>query len=103
MRNEIFIEAYARKICDFNYNKEAREKVIKYQPMNNLYIDECINTWHPEVVQRLPSIKKAYQNDQRILEIISLYEKTFFFQGAMEHFKTLVPYDSEVVLAHNDA
>lgn len=60
MRNEIFIEAYARKICDFNYNKEAREKVIKYQPMNKLYIDECFNTWHPEVVQRLPSIKKAY-------------------------------------------
>lgn len=79
MRNEIFIEAYARKICDFNYNKEAREKVKKYQPMNKLYIDECFNTWHPEVVQRLPSIKKAYQNDQRILEIISLYEKTFFF------------------------
>ena len=60
MRNDLFIEAYARKICNFNYNKEAREKVIKYLPMDKLYIDECFNKWHPEVVQRLPSIKKAY-------------------------------------------
>ena len=41
MRNEIFIEAYARKICDFNYNVEARKKVVKYLPMTKLYIDEC--------------------------------------------------------------
>jgi hypothetical protein len=103
MRNEIFIEAYARKICDFNYNKAAREKVSKYLPMSKLYIDEVFNKWHPEVVQRLPSIKEAYKHDQRILDIIKIYESTFFFEGAIEHFKKIVPYDSEIVLAHNDA
>jgi hypothetical protein len=103
MRNEIFIESYARKICDFNYNVEARKKVEKYLPMTKLYIDECFDTWHPEVIKRLPSIRKAYESNKRIQGILDEYEKTFLFEGAVDHFKKLVPYDSEVVLAHNDA
>jgi hypothetical protein len=103
MRNEIFIEAYARKICDFNYNVEARKKVEKYLPMTKLYIDECFDTWHPEVIKRLPNIRKAYESNKQIQGILDVYEKTFLFEGAIENFKKLVPYDSEVVLAHNDA
>jgi hypothetical protein len=37
MRNDIFMEAYAKKICDFNHNQKAREKVLKYLPMSKWY------------------------------------------------------------------
>ena len=30
MRNEIFMELYAKKICDFNYNEDIRKRVLKY-------------------------------------------------------------------------
>jgi uncharacterized protein (DUF2164 family) len=32
MRNPIFIEAYARKMCDFNYNQKLRDTVARYIP-----------------------------------------------------------------------
>lgn len=40
MRNEIYMKAYAEKICDFNYNEKLRERVLKYQPMTEIYIDK---------------------------------------------------------------
>jgi hypothetical protein len=42
MRNDIFMEVYARKICDFNQNQKARERVLKYLPIDKLYVDDNI-------------------------------------------------------------
>jgi len=103
MRNDIFMEAYARKICDFNHNQKAREKVLKYLPMSKLYVDENINTWLPELIENFPQIREAYKAHQDILDILSHFEKTFLFPGCQEYFHKLVPRDSEIVLAHNDA
>ena len=103
MRNDIFMEAYARKIGDFNHNQKARERVLKYVPMSKLYVDENIDAWLPEVIEKLPQIRAAYSKHPDILEILEHFEKTFLFEGCQAFYRSLVPRDSEIVLAHNDA
>jgi hypothetical protein len=103
MRNDIFMEAYAKKICDFNHNQKAREKVLKYLPMSKLYFDEVINVWLPELIQKYPSIRQAYTHHPDILKTLDTFEKTFMYPGVSEYFQKLIPRDSEIVLAHNDA
>lgn len=103
MSNPIFLDAYGEKICDFNYNPKLRERVLKYLPMDKLYVDRVIQEWHPEVVGRLPIIREKYAGQENILRIIKEFEDTFLFPGAPEHFEKLLPRDSEIVLAHNDA
>ena len=71
MRHDIFLEAYARKICDFNHNKKTRERVLKYLPVDKLHIDEVLNQWLPDVNQKLPEIKEAYKAHPDILSIIA--------------------------------
>ena len=97
------MEAYARKICDFNHNQKARERVLKYLPMTKLYVDENINKWLPELIEKLPEIRVAYKAHPDILKILTDFDKTFLFPGCQEYFNKLVPRDSEIVLAHNDA
>ncbi len=49
MRNEIFMDLYAEKICDFNYNVLGREKVEKYLPRTSLYGYMFLDNWAPDV------------------------------------------------------
>jgi hypothetical protein len=61
------MEAYAKKICDFNHNKQARERVLKYLPTDKLYVDENINVWLPDLIKKMPEIKLAYKDHPDIL------------------------------------
>lgn len=70
MRNDIFMDAFAEKICDFNYNKKVHECVLKYSPIDKLYIDECINEWHLHTEAKLPQIKEAFKEHPDILQVI---------------------------------
>jgi len=74
MRNDIFMEAYAKKICEFNHNKATREKVLKYLPMEKLYVQENINVWLPEVIEKMPKIREAYKDHSDILKILEHFE-----------------------------
>jgi choline/ethanolamine kinase len=103
MRNTLFLNIYAEKICDFNHNPKLRERVLKYLPITSLYVDQGINLWHKEVVERLPTIRDKYSSHPNILKVLETFEKTFLFPSAQDHFKALVPRDSEIVLSHNDA
>jgi hypothetical protein len=40
MRNEIFMNAFGKLICDFNNNEVLSKKIAEYKPKNELYIDE---------------------------------------------------------------
>jgi hypothetical protein len=76
--------------------------------VNNLSIDTAINEWGPKVKERLPSMRGKLLQDNGIphpdkLEVIDLLDRTFLFNGYKEYFRKLVPRDSEIVLAHNDA
>jgi thiamine kinase-like enzyme len=76
--------------------------------VNNLSIDTAINEWGPKVKDRLPSMRGKLLQDNGIphpdkLEVIDLLDRTFLFDGYRDYFKKLVPRDSEIVLAHNDA
>ena len=82
MRNDIFMEAYAHKICDFNHNHKLRERVLKYLPMTHLYIDQAINEWHKDVVDKLPLIREKYSDIPLVLEILKEFEGTFLFPGS---------------------
>ena len=103
MRNDIFMEVYARKICDFNHNQKARERVLKYLPLDKLYVDVTIDKWLPELIEKMPEIKEAYKAHPDILQILAQFEKTFLFEGCQDFYRKMVPRDSEIVLAHNDA
>ena len=82
MRNDIFIDIYARMICDFNHNQQASERVLKYVPKTDLYIDKIIDVWHNEVLEMMPRVKEAYKDRPEIMEIIHGFETTFLFEGA---------------------
>ena len=56
------MEAYAYKICDFNHNQKLRERVLKYLPMSHLYIDQAINEWHKDVVEKLKAAGHLYES-----------------------------------------
>lgn len=47
MRNEIFLEVYAEKICDFNYNQLGMEKIEKYIPKTKIQGESWIRDWGP--------------------------------------------------------
>jgi len=51
----------------------------------------------------MPEIRNAYHAHTDILDILKRFEETFLFPGCKEFFHSLVPRDSEIVLAHNDA
>jgi len=38
-----------------------------------------------------------------VLTILNEFEKTFLFEGSQDYFRSLIPKNSETVLAHNDA
>ena len=57
MRNEIFMGAYAEKICEFNFNEKLREQVLRFAPMNKQYINIIADEWHTEVADKLPEIR----------------------------------------------
>ena len=101
MRNDIFIRAYAEKISDFHYNLEARKAFIKPGEEDTLFITKNVMEWHQKLVADYPKLLEAYKDHQQIVDMLKLFEKTFLFEGSLEHFKSLVPH-SEVVLSHND-
>ena len=103
MRNEIFLEAYAEKICDFNYNKQGRNMVEKFIPKDQITGEKWIRVWGPEVKARIPSIREAMKNNQDILKLLDNYEETFLFEGYQDFFTSILPLESEIVLAHHDA
>lgn len=51
----------------------------------------------------MPEIKEAYKAHPDIIQILGDFEKTFLFEGCQDFYRKLVPRDSEIVLAHNDA
>ena len=81
MRNEIFLEAYAEKICDFNYNVEAREKIKTFMPMDNIYARTWMGPWVEDVKKRLPQIREKQREHPEVIKILDEFEKTFFFEG----------------------
>lgn len=81
MRNDIFLTAYAEKICDFNYNADARSKVEKFIPKTEIQARLWMNDWVKQVKERLPGIREKQKNHPEVLEILNDYEKTFFFEG----------------------
>ena len=56
-----------------------------------------------EVKERLASIREAMKGNEQILKFLEDYEDTFLFEGFKEYFTSLLPLDSEIVLAHHDA
>lgn len=103
MRNDIFLEAYAEKICDFNYNKDAKEKVLQFIPMDKIYARTWMNEWVVDVKKRMPSIREKQADHPEILKILDQFEETFFFEGHHGFFENLLCADSEIVFAHHDA
>ena len=103
MRNDIFLDAYAEKICDFNYNREAREKIKQFIPMEKLSADTWMKEWVVDVKKRIPIIKEKQKDHPHVIEIIEEFENTYFFEGHEEYFESLLCRDTEIVLAHNDA
>lgn len=103
MRNEIFLKAYAEKICDFNYNEAARETVKKYIPTSDIYARKWMGVWMQEVKDKLSRLREKQREHPEILKILDDFEKTFFFEGHQEYFENLLCTDSEIVLAHHDA
>lgn len=55
------------------------------------------------MVGKIDRYRAAYLEHPSILQIIDEFKETFLFEGAEEYFRKLVPRDSEIVLAHNDA
>lgn len=51
----------------------------------------------------MPKIRGAYKGDTRIQGILDHFEKVFLNQESLAFHKGLIPRDSDVVLAHNDA
>ena len=86
MRNDVFMGAFAEKICHFNYNKEARDKVLQLQPMTKLYIEETIKEWHPQVVLKLDQIRTSLDSSKKkfrhIASILDSFQETFLFPDA---------------------
>jgi thiamine kinase-like enzyme len=103
MRNDIFLRAYAEKICDFNYNKDAKSKVEKFIPKTDLYARTWMGDWMKQVKERMPRIRDKQKNNAEILRILDDFEKTFLFEGHEAYFEGLLCADSETVLAHHDA
>ena len=50
--------------------------------MSHLYIDQAINEWHKDVVEKLPLIREKYSDIPLVLEILKEFEATFLFPGS---------------------
>ncbi len=103
MRNDIFLAAYAEKICDFNFNKAAQEKVEKFIPKTEIYARTAMKNWMEQVKLRMPRLKEKQKEHPEVLSILDEYERTFFFEGHEEYFEKLLNTDTQIVLAHHDA
>ena len=111
MRNPLIAQAYARKVCDLNFNKKASEMAMKIQPLDasNLFIHQVIKEWAPNLQQKMSRMKQALTNsDEPVHELylmkLQLLEKTFLFEGYHEFFSSLIPEGPfPNVLTHNDA
>ena len=70
MRNDIFLSAYAEKICDFNHNQDAMAKVERYIPKTQLYARQWMGPWMQKVKERLPVIIEKQKDHPEVLKII---------------------------------
>ena len=95
--------AFAEKLCHFHHNKKTKEIMLKFVPMTTLYITETIKEWHPDVESKMPLLREKQKGKPHILKMLDELQETFLFPGSQEHFTKLIPTDSEIVLAHNDA
>jgi len=75
------MKAYARKVCDYNYNEFMISRINEYKPKDQLYIDEIIKVWTKDVESRLPKIKEVLAEKEEYLKVIEEFEKTFMFAG----------------------
>lgn len=110
LRNPVFVKIYMQKLVAFNFNKGAIARLKEKYPINKdkLSLDQIIKEWGPAVKKRLPSFRGKLLQDNGIehpasLKLIDAFDKTFLFKGYEEYFSSLVPRDSMIVLAHNDA
>jgi hypothetical protein len=78
-------------------------RILEYKPKSELYIDEILKVWAASQKERLPQINEKLQSKLEYLNIIKAFKNTFLFEGYEDHFDKLIPRDSEIVLAHNDA
>ena len=106
MTNKTMIGYVMRSLCDFNFNRDAREKMPKMDA-SKLVLDQCIDEWCPAVKARLPKIRGRLLTDNgiphpRLLEGIDALDRAYLFEGHQEYFRSLVPRD-RIVLSHNDA
>ncbi|CDW90830.1 choline ethanolamine kinase [Stylonychia lemnae] len=102
MRNTLFLDAFAEKICDFNYNKEAQESVNKFISMDQIQFRIWMSQWVDDVKKRLIVLREKQANNPDILRILQEFEEQFFFEGHIDYFESHLCSDSEIVLAHND-
>ena len=101
MRNDIFIKAYARKICDFHYNEEAKKGFSTTGILEDIYIITSVSKWHKELEELMPQIRESYKSNPHISRILDMFEETYFYKGSLEYFSNLLP-RRDIVLSHND-
>lgn len=60
MRNPVISDAFAKKICDFNFSPSAQAGVQKIEPLNpeNLFIHQVINEWAPNLEAKIGKMKE---------------------------------------------
>lgn len=51
MRNPLIAKAYARKVCDLNFNSKATQMAMAIEPLDasNLFIHKVIKEWAPNL------------------------------------------------------
>lgn len=110
MRNPTIMMNFCDKIFDYNFNPAIRAACEKVEAINpdKLYIDFAINEWAPQVKEQFPSWRGKLLQDNgkphpESLRTIDTFERTFLFDGYQDYFRKLVPRDSHIIMAHNDA
>lgn len=60
MRNPMVAATYARKVCDLNFSKRARDMVLEFEPLdpNNLFIHQVIKEWAPNLKNKIDWMKE---------------------------------------------
>jgi thiamine kinase-like enzyme len=101
MRVDHFLKAYGQKICDFNNNQQAQEKVAEIRPKDKWFFDE-LKEWHAKLAQILPEMKATVKTSS-YLKIIEDVERTFYGEGYVEKLAQVAGLDQEPVLSHCDA
>ena len=97
-------------ICDYNFSPVAQQSIKAVHPLDhdNLFFHQVLREWAPSLLSKIDDIRAALTNAGQTenLEILNKLEKTFLFDGFIEHFTSLIPAVSDVfpiVLSHNDA